>query len=212
LNEKYATKPARLEAIKKNSRRIWCTLGEVWLHEDMEYETNNTHTLGTKREREAEVAFKETKLRPPKKQKIEKTEKVGDDEGKVDGNLDDEKLPPKNAKKMTDKQVQTLRASMESINGCFDKFKDAIKDLEQQPEPKWLVHVPAYVKTLITKVTMEKTILLSEANATFESDNVTAEFGKVMKEKIAKLKSSIKDVQRRALVQIQEAQSMEDDE
>ena len=59
---------------------------------------------------------------------------------------------------------------------------------------------------------MEKDLLIEEVSATLEADNATAEFGKGSKEKIAKLKSSIADLQRRTLVQIQEARSMEEGE
>ena len=40
LEAKYKTKPDRLAAIKKNTRTYWCDIGEVWLYEDMEYETH----------------------------------------------------------------------------------------------------------------------------------------------------------------------------
>ena len=99
---------------------------------------------------------------------------------------------------------------MESVKTLFDKFTEATKELKQEPQPQWFQYVPQYVHTLIQKLTMEKDLLSDEVSATIEADNATAEFGKGTKEKIAKLKTSIKDVQIRTLVQTQEAQSIEE--
>ena len=211
LDTKYAKKPARLEAIKKNTRTYWCDVGEVTLFEDMEYETNTLHSVGSKREREAEVELKETKLKKPKKPKVEtEVAAVGGSDAGGEEKGNGKPLPPE--KKMTEKQVTTLQSAMEKLEGLFDKFTEAIKDLSQQPQPKWYPHVPGYVHTLIQKVTMENNLLKSEVAATITADNATTEFGKATKEKITNLKASIKDVQRRASIQIEEAQSIEDDE
>ena len=55
---------------------------------------------------------------------------------------------------------------------------------------------------------MEKDLLSDDVSATIEADNATAEFGKGTRERIAKLRNSIKDVQKRTLLQTQEAQSI----
>ena len=101
---------------------------------------------------------------------------------------------------------------MESVKALFDKFTEATKELKQEPQPAWLQYVPQYVHTHIQKVTVEKDLLSDDVSATIEADNATPEFGKGLKEKIAKLKSSIADLQRRTLFQIQEARSMEEGE
>ena len=100
---------------------------------------------------------------------------------------------------------------MESVIALFDKFTEATKELKQEPQPEWLQYVPQYVHTLIQKVTMEKDLLIDEVSATIEADNAAAEFGQGAKEKIAKLKASIQNVQKRTLTQTQEAQSMEEE-
>ena len=168
--------------------------------------THNSHTFDTKRKQEAEVSLKETKLKPPKKPKVDKAAA-----GSSDADAGDN-TPEKPIKKMTEKQVEALKASMESVIALFDKFTEATKELKQEPQPQWFQYVPQYVHTLIQKLTIEKDLLSDEVSATIEADNATPEFGKRSKENIAKLKSSIPDLQRRTLVQIQEARSMEEGE
>jgi len=71
LEEKYKNKPARLAAIKKNGRKVFDSVSECWLTEDMEYKSSTsasqTHTKGIKRTGEVEERVKKAKA--PKVQK-----------------------------------------------------------------------------------------------------------------------------------------------
>ena len=212
LDAKYAAKPERLAAIKKNARTWKCDIGEVTLYEDMEYETNNSHTLSTKHEREAEVSLNETKLKPPKKPKVAKAAAGQGAAAGSSGADAGDNTPEKPIKKMTEKQVEALKKDMESVKALYDKFTEATKEFKQETQPAGFQCVPQYVHTLIQKVTREKDRLSDEVSATIEADNATAEFGKGTREKIAKLKASIKDVQKRVLIQTREAQSMAEGE
>ena len=191
LKEKYKAKPARLEAILKNARKIWDDVSECYLIEDMAYQSVTTAGESTTRTAKRTCETEE-------KVKKAKVAKVKTEEENVpkDGETEDKPLGVSQLK-WVEKQLTTLATNLEKIKAVEEEFGPADK------RAPFVEHLPLYVLTSMTATSLEvdafreMLLLVKEANkaAGFKNIQATAK----------ELAANFKERHRRAVLQIAEA-------
>ena len=204
LAEKYKNKPKRLEAIMKNTRKMWDSVGECYLYEDMSYVSSTSHkvakTTTQKRTCHTEEKVKRAVAkRGPKEPK--ETSQPGD---------------PLVAKPLTEKQSKSVKKLISDItkgetalrkmyNDTFEKVDGEVTDRPCS----WVQFMPEHVlkgaKADLIKAAGELQLLQEVSTAEASSDF------KGIQDSGHRLKESMKEVARKMKVQIGEAQRQGDD-
>ena len=189
MREKYASKPARLEAILKNARRFKCPVSETEMIEDMVYQSTQRNTQ--KRVHERILSCKT----PAVTIKRRKTSKPTPKEPGEDPTH----------KPLSVKNKEALTKQIESMPKMEQDLIELTAAMEAEESKPWAELLPGYVvaslKGAQAKVMTHKTdIELKIANDACDM--------KTMNVAWKELKEHLKEVKRRALVQAAEAKKM----
>jgi len=188
LEMKYKNKPERLAAIKKNTKTIFDTVSECTLYEDKMYQSKNINLASTKRTVENDMQINSKRIKGPKKIK---GAKVAVEMVEVE------------QKPLTEKAIATLKKSKEGISTAREKLRKTVEPLNNFVVNPWIENVLDYVGNKVKVVVAMKDTVVSALDLAIDAKSGGV---KQLQMQVAECKGEIREVNRMATLQIQEAQ------
>ena len=176
--------------MKRNVTPIWDDIRECYLWEDKQWVSKDTSAWKSTNTRTASCELKETKLKPPKRQKTEDTQKEQSEENK-NGN-----------KPLTDKQKETCGKWLASLSEMESKLDEAWEPMSKKEDNPWVDFVPTYVATNVAQCKAEASLAKSAIQLSLENNTTTY---KEMGDQTKAAKDNIKSAIKRVLLQMEQA-------
>ena len=198
LTDKYTSKPSRLQAILKNTHKFWDDVSEVYLYEDMAYQSTMTEEVSSRMTKETIMDdINAEKIKPPRAKKPKLAKIVNSDDTLL------EETPKR--KPLTEKQKAVIAKMILDLNKMGENIGEALKPLQAPDASEWRDYVPAYVANKTTVALATKDALIASLQIAIENEDGCM---KELIKSVADCKIILKEGVRMATLQIQEAQSM----